>query len=979
MSAIYVANRVKEACTGSGLNNLVLTGPMTGFRAFADAIPVGVPVLYLLQDGTDWEIGIGTLSSESELARTTILDSSTTTGEVNNQDPGTPVKLSLSDSQHTVGAIHDASRSIILDEDLLIANPSPFRQVVFKDTLALMKAEEGVIEGETIVCLGGAALADGDGGIFRYDADDATAPDNVNTFRNDNETIGLHKRIYGKVQILDTATDLGGVSPSDAKVSSQLAVKTYIDALLGAQDAMIFKGVIDCSANPNYPAASRGHTYRVSVAGKIGGASGTTVEVGDLLICLTDSTSSGNQATVGSSWTITQTNNDGAVIGPASVTNESFATFDGTTGKLIKELQKSLVPQRLASMTALRSATWTAALAPVAVQLDYGWAVGDMGGGLFILDSSDTTTADNHGTIILTSTSGTALRYKRVYGGAAAAIWFNAVGDGTTDDTTPLTRALAAAKIVRLTNGLDYLISSGLTPQTGGGFVCDEGRKAWLKAKTGSGGFNVLSVGGTRTDADRCMFRGTSGLDDLVLYNIGFKTDDVTEVVIYPVRTSAAGQTKGIDFRKLAFKDFFLGELVGLNSLTGENRYVQIDYARNCGGSQAASYWSGTPLSCSVVVIDNDIVSSTPSQPIRVDIGDIKDILHSGTLLSDASGNQETDGVTVVCHGANTSAGHIINIGSIDGIGEAVDLQGHRTVVNIGRINRASNDGIKIIHGGSHNVVTVGEIEASGRSAVSIWGSDSADATTDTSDNVVRIGRVVLPGTFGLGITSSNICAAMFGNMTLTRKPKRNQILIDSVVGDSTNLDYIVYCGDANQSLGDDANRVEIGWAKGWVTATCSAAPGNVRVTYKAPCRTKLALASSQTFVTATSTKVAWAETLVDDEGLADLSNNKLIIKWPGYYSVRARLRADSWENATPDQFIFELRQNNSAIDFSKDHIHFGSKDMVIELNSFFYVDENDLGGGNAEILTHFTHDVGSDRTVSDNNFMTYIEVVRLK
>lgn len=57
------------------------------------------------------------------------------------------------------------------------------------------------------------------------------------------------------------------VNPSD------VATKLYTDSLLGANDAMVFKGVIDCSANPNYPAADAGHTYKISVAGKVGGAS----------------------------------------------------------------------------------------------------------------------------------------------------------------------------------------------------------------------------------------------------------------------------------------------------------------------------------------------------------------------------------------------------------------------------------------------------------------------------------------------------------------------------------------------------------------------------------------------------------------------------------------------------------------------------------------------------------------------------------
>lgn len=140
----------------------------------------------------------------------------------------------------------------------------------------------------------------------------------------------------GTADLLDFDTDGTLASNSDTRLASQKAVKTYVDQIIAAQDAMVFKGVIDCSANPNYPAADRGHTYRVSVAGKIGGASGTNVEAGDIVICLTDATSAGTQAGVGSSWTISQANIDGAVVGPASAVDSNFAQFDGTTGKLIK-------------------------------------------------------------------------------------------------------------------------------------------------------------------------------------------------------------------------------------------------------------------------------------------------------------------------------------------------------------------------------------------------------------------------------------------------------------------------------------------------------------------------------------------------------------------------------------------------------------------------------------------------------------------
>jgi hypothetical protein len=146
-------------------------------------------------------------------------------------------------------------------------------------------------------------------------------------------TLGL-----GTVATLASDTDTTLSANSDTRVATQKATKAYVDSVVtgGAADVMIFKGVIDCSANPNYPAADAGNLYKVSVPGKIGGASGPNVEAGDTLYCIADSTASGNHTAVGAGWVIAQANLDGAVIGPASATDSHFMQFDGTSGKLAK-------------------------------------------------------------------------------------------------------------------------------------------------------------------------------------------------------------------------------------------------------------------------------------------------------------------------------------------------------------------------------------------------------------------------------------------------------------------------------------------------------------------------------------------------------------------------------------------------------------------------------------------------------------------
>ena len=80
-----LADRVKETSTTTGTGTYNLGGAATGFRAFSAAFATGDTVYYCVEDGTDWEVGIGTLTTGTPwtLARTTILASSNAGAAVN--------------------------------------------------------------------------------------------------------------------------------------------------------------------------------------------------------------------------------------------------------------------------------------------------------------------------------------------------------------------------------------------------------------------------------------------------------------------------------------------------------------------------------------------------------------------------------------------------------------------------------------------------------------------------------------------------------------------------------------------------------------------------------------------------------------------------------------------------------------------------------------------------------------------------------
>lgn len=115
--------------------------------------------------------------------------------------------------------------------------------------------------------------------------------------------------------LIDDSQSTGENIYSAQKVDSQISA-----AVTGLFE---YKGAIDCSTNPNYPAAEVGDVYKVSVAGKIGGASGIAVEVGDTIYCNTDSTG-GTQAEVGNDFDIIQAN-----IDIEALAGEALVVIDG--------------------------------------------------------------------------------------------------------------------------------------------------------------------------------------------------------------------------------------------------------------------------------------------------------------------------------------------------------------------------------------------------------------------------------------------------------------------------------------------------------------------------------------------------------------------------------------------------------------------------------------------------------------------------
>jgi hypothetical protein len=164
-----------------------------------------------------------------------------------------------------------------------------------------------------------------------------------------NTVSNLSTTNFGAGVVVSTVT----AGSTNSQIPTALGVYNAIQNGFASNDALLFRGGIDASTNPNYPAADAGAVYKVIVAGLIGGASGVPVTVGDTLYCTVDGTAAGNQATVGSNWVIVQANVDAATTTVQGLT--TLATLAEAEGKVVGT--KAVTPASLVNFTLKRAFT----------------------------------------------------------------------------------------------------------------------------------------------------------------------------------------------------------------------------------------------------------------------------------------------------------------------------------------------------------------------------------------------------------------------------------------------------------------------------------------------------------------------------------------------------------------------------------------------------------------------------------------------
>ena len=171
--ALVINDRVKETTTTTGTGTVTLGGAVSGFETFAAGIGNSNTTYYCIVLNAEFEVGLGTLSSDSStLARTTIISSSNSDSAVDFSAGSKFVFCCLPASKTT---ILDANNNLTLPAKLIMPDVTSGKILVADGT----SYEEVALSGDATIASGGALTIANDAVEQAMIADDAVGADQL--------------------------------------------------------------------------------------------------------------------------------------------------------------------------------------------------------------------------------------------------------------------------------------------------------------------------------------------------------------------------------------------------------------------------------------------------------------------------------------------------------------------------------------------------------------------------------------------------------------------------------------------------------------------------------------------------------------------------------------------------------------------------------------------------------------------------------
>lgn len=310
---------------------------------------------------------------------------------------------------------------------------------------------------------------------------------------------------------------------------------------------------------------------------------------------------------------------------------------------------------------------------------------------------------------------------------AAGVTEFGAYGDGRTDDTAAIQKALDSAKTVTLSPGKTYLITSRLVVPSEGGIVGDGTPVIIARASdflnedlTPNGRYKPTSM---VIDASGMTRPPYSAHQNVVLR--GFKLKFQAKDPGY-VDGIVARNVRGLDISGVEISGLATGSGIKVASISGtssiSNNYIHDFYSN----SEFRKTQPGALPQLTGIEVDNDLVNGIATNGLAILNNRVEKLVVGPVFL--AAHGYQTDGINIA-HFETTQ--YRIARNQIRDVGEGIDSFGSNGLIADNTTTDTYIFGIKLVHGASRNRVTSNTVTRSGLAGIVISGSASAKQSTE--------------------------------------------------------------------------------------------------------------------------------------------------------------------------------------------------------------------------------------------------------